>query len=144
MLTGFTTPSDYGITSIIIYRSENNQTAKVFQIGSMAAGSATFVDTGFTTTSRIGNNNLWFTLAPKYIELFNNSLFMSGFSSLLSTVCFSAIGEPEAVGATANFEVRTNDGDLVTGMRSYLGRLMISKLRSFHALTDRDWETNSR
>ncbi len=135
VLTGFTTPMDYGVTSILIYRSENNQSANVFQIGSMAAGTATFVDTGFSLTSRINPPSIWFTLAPRYIELFNNSLFMSGFSSLLSSVSFSDIGEPEAVGATANFEVRTNDGDRVSGMRAYLGQLIVSKLKSVHALS---------
>lgn len=136
VLTGFTTPSDYGITSILIYRSENNQTANVFQIGSIAAGSATFVDLGYTLTSSINPPYIWFTLAPKYIELFNNSLFSAGFSSALSTVCFSDLGQPEGVGATANFEVRTDDGDRVTGMRAYLNsQLVISKRYSFHALT---------
>lgn len=135
ILTGFTTPSDYGITSILVYRSENNQSANVFQIGSMAAGSATFTDTGFTLTSSINPPYIWFTLAPRFIELFNNSLFMGGFSSLLSSVYFSTIGEPEGVGATASFEVRTNDGDRLSGMKSYLGQLVVSKLKSFHALS---------
>lgn len=135
ILTGFTTPTDYGITSLIIYRSENNQSANVFRIGSAAAGSATFVDTGFTLQSAINPPYLWFTLAPRYLEIFANSLFMAGFSSAPSTVFFSAIGEPEGVGATASFEVRTNDGDRLTGFVPYFGQLLIGKTKSFHTLS---------
>lgn len=135
VLTGFTTPGDYGITSIIIYRSENNQSANVFRIGSAAAGSATFVDQGFTLTNSINPPYIWFTLAPRYIELFANSLFMGGFSSAPSTVFYSAIGEPEGVGATNSFEVRTNDGDRLTGFKAYLGQLLIGKTKSFHTLS---------
>jgi hypothetical protein len=135
VLTGFTTPSDYGITSLVIYRSENNQSANVFRIGTVAAGSATFLDLGFTLQTAINPPYIWFTLAPRFIELFANSLFMGGFSSLQSTVAYSAIGEPEGVGATASFEVRTNDGDRLTGFKTFLGQMLIGKTKSFHALS---------
>lgn len=135
ILSGLTTPTGYGITSIIIYRSENSLTSDVFQIGTVAAGTATFTDTGFSLSDVIAPPYIWFTLAPRYIELFNNQLFMSGFSSLQSSVYFSDIGEPEGVGITASFEVRTNDGDRVTGMRSYFGQLVLFKQRSFHTLS---------
>lgn len=135
ILTGFTAPSDYGITSILIYRSENAQSLDLFQIAAMPSSQATFVDTGYTLSNSINPPYIWFTLAPRYIELFNNQLFMSGFSSLQSTVFFSDIGEPEGVGATASFEVRTNDGDRLTGMKSYFSQLVLFKQRSFHTLS---------
>lgn len=134
-ITGFTTPSDYGITSIIIYRSENNLLANVFQIGSIPAGGTLFGDNGLTLSSTINPPYIWFTLAPKYIKIFNNQLFMAGFSNALSTVWFSTIGEPEGVGITASFDVRTNDGDRITGFKNYQGQLMITKQRSFHTLS---------
>lgn len=134
-LSGFTLPLDYGITAIIIYRSENNVSAVLSPIQSIDPSSATFIDTGFSLGGSVQPPYSWFTLSPRYIELFNNQLFMAGFSSLLSSVFFSDIGEPEGIGATATFEVRTNDGDRVTGMRSYSSQLAISKLRSFHTLS---------
>ena len=83
----------------------------------------------------LGSQQLWFTATPKYLEIYNNSLFMCGFTGQQSTVYFSAIGEPELVGATQSFEVRTNDSDIVTGQRSYLSQLILFKNRSFHSLT---------
>lgn len=134
-LSGFTYPSGYGITAILIYRSENNLTADVFQIGSINPPSVAFTDTGFTLSTAIQPPYIWFTLAPRYIEIFNNQLFMAGFSSLPSTAYFSDIGEPEGVGATASFEVRTNDGDRITGMRAYAGALAMFKQKSFSVLS---------
>lgn len=79
-----------------------------------------------------------FTLAPRYLEIFNNQLFMAGFSATPSTVWFSDIGEPESIQPDNNFEVRTNDGDVVTGLRAYLAQLVIFKQRSFHVLSGDD------
>jgi hypothetical protein len=144
VLTGFTVPSGYGISAIIIYRSENNLASTVSQIAIIPAGQTTFTDTGYTGSPGASLSNLsdilsppyiWFTLAPRYIELFNNQLFMAGFSSLQSTTYFSDIGEPEGVGITASFEVRTNDGDRITGMKAYNSGLMFFKQRSFHQLS---------
>lgn len=135
ILSGITTPTGYGITAIIIYRSENSLFQSLFQIATIAPGTATFIDTGLTLTTGINPPYLFFTLAPRYIELFNNQLFMSGFSSQQSTVVFSDIGEPEGVGVTASFEVRTNDGDRMTAMKSYFSQLCLFKQRSMHTLS---------
>lgn len=135
VLTGFTVPSGYGITAIIVYRSENNLTSDVSQIAMFPASQATFIDPGYTLSTINAPPYIWFTLAPRYIELFNNQLFMAGFSSMQSTVDFSDPGEPEGVQLTSNFEVRTNDGDRVTGMKSYGSVLTIFKQRSFHTLS---------
>lgn len=134
-LSGFSLPVDYGVTAIIIYRSENNVSSVLSPIATIPASSATFIDTGLTLGPGIQPQYSWFTLAPRYLELFNNQLFMGGFSSLLSSVFFSDLGEPEGVGLTATFEVRTNDGDRVTGLKSYSSQLAVSKLRSFHTLS---------
>ncbi len=76
-----------------------------------------------------------FTMSPRYLEVFNNSLMMSGFSSQLSTVWFSEVGEPEGIEPTFSFEVRTNDGDKLYGQKSYQGGCIFFKERSLHKLT---------
>lgn len=73
--------------------------------------------------------------APKYLETYQNRLFLAGFSTTPSTVWFSDLAEPEGYAADFNFEVRTNDGDYVTAIRAYSTRLYIFKKNSFHALS---------
>lgn len=80
----------------------------------------------------------WFTLMPRWLEIYNNQLFMAGFSNTPSVIWFSDIGEPEGVDPTFNFEVRTNDGDRISGLKSYLSQLFMFKEKSFHALSGDD------
>jgi hypothetical protein len=75
---------------------------------------------------------------PRYLEVYNNQLFMSGFSAFLSTVAFSDIGEPESIQPENTFEVRTNDSDRVTGKKAFLNSLIIFKKNSFHRLAGDD------
>lgn len=131
---GLTTPLFYGITQLIIYRSLNAQTDALYQIGSINPNTTSFFDTGFTASTQINPTYVWFTLAPRFMEVFNNQLFMAGFSSTPSTVWFSDIDEPEGVGATASFEVRTNDSDRITALTSYGAQLTIFKQRLFFSL----------
>lgn len=132
-LSGFTTPTGYGITAIAVYRTGAGL-SDLFRVGFHPVGGATFVDTNLSL-GVAAPEYTWFTMAPKYMEIFNNQLFMAGFSSQLSTVWFSDIGEPEGVKANYSFEVRTNDGDKITGLKAYNGALMVFKERSFHVLT---------
>lgn len=74
------------------------------------------------------------TLVPTLLEIYNNQLFMAGFTQAPSTVQFSDIGEPESVQPGFNFEVRTNDGDVLTAFKPYQSQLFMFKQRSFHAL----------
>lgn len=71
---------------------------------------------------------------PRYLEIYKDRLFCCGFSAALSTVYFSDITEPEGFAPDANFEVRTNDGDYLTAMKSYSTRLCFFKKSSFHVL----------
>jgi len=80
------------------------------------------------------------TMVPKYLEIYNNQLFMAGYSNLLSNIFWSNIGEPEAVAPESFAEVRTNDGDRIVGLKSYLSRLYIFKLKSVHVLSGQDPE----
>lgn len=78
------------------------------------------------------------TLPPRYLEVYNNQLMSAGFSQAPSTVQFSDIGQPESVQPENNFDVRTNDGDRITGIRSAFQQFFIFKRNSFHALSGSD------
>jgi len=133
-LSGFTTPTGYGITAIVIYRTDPNL-GDLFRIGYLAPNGATFIDNNLETSDFAEPDYLWFTMAPKYLEVYNNQLFMAGFSGAPSTVYFSDIGEPEGIQPTSFFEVRTNDADMVTGLKSYNSKLMVFKQFSFHEVS---------
>lgn len=130
---GLTTPNGFGITSLQFFRTGPDQ-LDLFGTTFAPAGASLFTDTGFPLSSRLANDNMYFTLAPKYLELFNNQLFMAGFSSALSTVYWSQIGEPEGIDPTFFAEFRTNDGDRITGLKFYAGQLVVTKERSLHRL----------
>jgi hypothetical protein len=78
------------------------------------------------------------TLAPQFIDVFNNQLFALGFSNAPSTVQFSDIGEPESVQPESNFDVRTNDGDYLTGKKNFQFNFYFFKKNSFHQLSGTD------
>lgn len=140
LYTGLTTPSGYGITAISLYRSEAG-------LNTMFGSTNIGITTSFIDYATIGNreqpNFINFTLAPKFLELYNNQLFLAGFSSALSTFYWSDIGEPEGVLPESFAEVRTNDGDLITGMRAYLNDLIVAKERSLHKLSGENPENFS-
>lgn len=134
---GLTTPVGYGITSLQFYRS-NAGGVDLFGTTTAPANTTGFTDIGFPLSTLVFNNNTWFTSAPKFMELYNNQLMMAGFSSLLSTIFWSEVGDPEASEPNFNAEVRTNDGDIITGMKAYNNALVITKNRSFHKLSGED------
>ncbi|MES1988818.1 MAG: hypothetical protein V4440_12480 [Pseudomonadota bacterium] len=74
------------------------------------------------------------TYIPKYVEVNQNSLFLAGFSNSPSTVWFSEVGSPEFYDPESTFEVRTNDGDKIYGIKSYNNTLLVFKEHSFHKL----------
>lgn len=131
---GMTQPSGYGISALSFYRSSpgGQNLFRTFNTGFTTS----VTDTGASAlTSDPSPPYLHFTLAPKYISLFNNQLFVSGVSTALSTVFFSDVGIGEGIRPENNFEVRTNDGDVVTGTAPYNGAFLIFKEKSFHKLT---------
>lgn len=71
---------------------------------------------------------------PRYSEVYQNRLFLAGFSLTPSTVWFSDVAEPEGYQPSFNFEVRTNDADIITCMKAYATNLYIFKKNSFHVL----------
>lgn len=75
----------------------------------------------------------WFeTNAPKYIEVNQNVMFMSGLSGTPSNVWFSDLGQPEMIQPDSVFEVRTNDGDRILATKTYANQLIVMKENSFH------------
>lgn len=108
------------------------------------ANTATFNFIGLTSWSQFLENNpqsfsgmvgdFFATFSPKYLEISNNRMFFSGFSSSPSIVQFSEVGIPETIGPTSNFEVRTNDGDRIFAITAYNNQVLIMKENSFHKL----------
>lgn len=144
VLSGLTGPAGYGISAIVPYITSPDGVdfagSTIIPFGS--TNTFTF-EINHTTLSRVTDGDpapefLWFTLAPKYLEIYNNQLFSAGFSGLPSTAFWSEVGEPEGVLPESNAEFRTNDGDVLTGMRTYNGSLIVTKQRSFHRLTGDD------
>lgn len=74
------------------------------------------------------------TYTPRFIEVSQNRLFSFGFSAAPSSVIFSEIGQPERSQPEYNFEVRTNDSDVITGGRAYNDQMVFFKRNSFHKL----------
>lgn len=134
---GLTTPASYGISALAFYRSAPNG---VTPVGTTlaAAGALTFADPGFPLTTRELPGNINFTLIPKFMEIYNNQLFMGGFSGALSTAVWSEIGDPESIDPSYNAEFRTNDGDKLSGFKAYGGALVVTKERSTHRVTGDD------
>jgi hypothetical protein len=133
---GLTTPAGFGISALTFFRSEADG-VDLTGTTETPAPAATFNDNA-PLGVRLDSEALYFTLAPRYLELFNNQLFMGGFSTALSTVFWSEIGEPEQVQPESFAEFRTNDGDRITGMKSYLSGLVVFKENSFHKLSGQD------
>lgn len=132
--SGLTTPSGFGITAIALYRSSPGGIDPAFTTF-CPVGTTTITDPGWPITSQLTNPTMYFTLAPRFMEIYNNQLFMCGFSSAPSTVYWSQIGEPEGVEPDFFAEFRTNDGDRMSGMKVFSGSLMAMKQKSIHRVT---------
>jgi hypothetical protein len=141
-----TDSSDYGISVPVRYFTLGSTTGG---LSSLKTNTGAFPDTNVNTYYPLGltlifgpgsvasnqieglkvlNNN------PQYVEAYKNQLFLAGFSSTPSTVWFSDVGEPEGYPIDNNFEVRTNDGDVITSLKAYSTRLYVFKRNSFHCL----------
>lgn len=154
----------YGITGLAVYRAlmptldtggeklrTNLANANFFYIGNFKPG-GTFLDNNlgintpmplnmpfpawdWSITSAGSMISMGQSLVPRYNEVYNNQYCIAGFSGLLSTLYFSDVGEPESIPPQNFVEVRTNDGDRITGLKNYLSQLVIFKERSMHKLT---------
>lgn len=137
----------------VVYRDNGPGTSR-FRVGYIELGtSQSFQNAGFFLDRYDNTNggsliNVDFTdlenscigagPAPKYLELFQNQLFSSGYTNIPSTVYFSDIGEPESIQPESTFEVRTNDGDRILGFKAFQNSMLIFKTNSFHVLNGTD------
>lgn len=146
---GYTIPSGYGIGTSLISNYYGTTLTNFVQTiiyrdngpGTGRYALQTFgpvVDTGLPTSNIPEPTCIFATLAPQFLEIYNNQMFMCGFSQVPSTVQFSDIGQPESIQPQNNFDVRTNDGDYLTGMKSAFSNLFLFKNNSFHVLSGTD------
>lgn len=82
-----------------------------------------------------GNMFSYENYSPKFLSSNYNIMFASGFSALKSTVFFSDTAEPQGYNLENSFEVRTNDGDEISGQITYGYRTMVFKRKSSHMFT---------
>lgn len=139
-------PSGYGITALVIYRSGPGS-LDLFEIGysnsalinsTFGSSNPFFIDLNFPLTSVPAPLIFQMTLMPKYLEIYNNSLCAAGYSGFPSTLFPSQLGEPESLDFTISNEIRTNDGDVISGLKSFQNFLVVTKERSFHAVSGFD------
>lgn len=135
---GFSAPLGYGISGIVIYRGSGTA-GDLAYVDTVPASQTSYLDLGLAVGDRLANDNLWMTAAPQSMELWNNQLFLVGFSALPSTVRFSSFidnaPQPEAFDPLNFDEVRTNDGDKLTAAQAFGGQLVVCKSKSTHAFT---------
>lgn len=136
VVNGLTSWSGYGISAIVIYRGYDS--GPFYAIGTASPSATSFTDTDLPLGTTIASEALWVTMAPQSIELYNNQLFLVGFSAYPSTFMYSDIAEPESVQPDSNEEVRTNDGDYLTAAKAYYSQLVLFKTKSTHALAGED------
>lgn len=152
---GFTVPASYGIglTASNAFLGLSSGSAfvnlAVFRANQNAPTDYFFLQYALVTQPEFGaidrNNvvpgtttvptSLHFTQTPKYIEVFNNQMFLSGFTQALHTVAFSDIGEPESIQPESNFATNTPLGDINSGLANYNARLIMFKEQSVFSLT---------
>lgn len=100
------------------------------------SGCFQLTSSGFTATQSIFNFD-----NPRFTEIYNNQAFFSGFTTNPSSVFYTDIGSVEKMDPSNNFEVRTNDGDKVTCLKSFNSRLYVFKYNSMHELSGNDPES---
>lgn len=153
----------YGVTAVVLYRSTIdgtvltqggigpfNQTSNItgiYDLGSSLTATAPVANSDFYLCNpaplntfpgifnALGTSQPATPFAPRYLEIYNNQMFLAGFSTAPSTFYWSRIGEPEGIVASNNAQIRTNDGDIISGMKVYLGALLLTKRKSVHLLT---------
>ena len=105
-----------------------------FTLSSIGTTFGGWDSSGFGPGASAMSFGFWDTYTPKYIDVNQNVMFMSGFSNAPSTIWYSDVGEPEIIQPESNFEVRTNDGDRIIGHRYYNGNTIVFKTTSFHKI----------
>lgn len=139
---GFTIPPGYGVSSIVPYLEFPG--GGVSYIAGPTPVAFQYADFGGITLWTVGfdhfaspadwENQFNFTLIPSYIDLYKNMLFMSGISSVPSTVWFSNLGEFERLQEENFIEVRTGNNDKIQNMVVFQDSLVVFKNKSIHEI----------
>lgn len=140
---GFTIPPGYGVSSILPYKippgaSSYLQGPTIIPFTLTPQSDGITLYHAFFPEFTVGGNftqNFFFTLVPRYLEVYNNMFFMSGFSTSPSTVWYSNLADPDEVDEENFFDVRTSNGDVITNMIVFQGTMVIFKYRSVHELS---------
>lgn len=139
-----TTPaSGSTITNIVLGSSLGGQTG--LQLGFLGPLANPITETYYPLGITYGNYGTQYALgnpatmekfalnsfAPRYLEVYQNRIFSAGFSGAASTLWWSDVNEPEGYAPDFNIDVRTNDGDQITALKSYQGKLYVFKKKTF-------------
>lgn len=154
VLYGFTVPTGFGYSGVMVqyqkgtslqeapYTYEILNTLKsevpsyTFNVSTFGTGTTYFgVEFDHYTLSASWENQYQFTLMPRFLETYNNMLFMAGFSSQPNHVYMSEIGEPERLKEDSFFEIRTGDNKEITGCVFFQDALIFFKRNSIHEVT---------
>lgn len=108
--------------------------AATFGFGGASSFGGTFAQfNGAPATGFSGMQGDFFsTYIPKFNDVNLNTMWMSGLSTSPSTLWFSEVGEPEFFNPDNFFDARTNDGDYITGHKSFNNQVIVTKEKSFH------------
>jgi hypothetical protein len=151
-------PLDYGITALVLWQSENGNPYQISELTLSYQGLVSNFSETICAVYPIADGDqkivtaiekevddiLHFTLVPKYIEPYNNILFMGGITGHASTTFYGSEGEPEKILTENFFETRTNNNDVITGYKAFLGRILIFKNRSINEVTGSSTENISQ
>lgn len=109
-------------------------TAKDYVYG--ANGVNIFKSSGTTTTILGVTNSTGVPTTAKYIKYANNRMFYAGMATSPSVVWWSEINDPDNVQTYNYINVNVSDGDSITGIFPYQGKIIITKERSTWQLTE--------
>lgn len=116
-----------------ILNTLKNENTFSFNITTFGGGvTYTGIEFDHYTLSASWENQGRITLIPKYLETYNNMLFMCGFSTQPSTVLMSEVGEPERIKEENFFEIKTGDNEKITGCIFFQDALLFFKRSSIH------------
>ncbi len=95
----------------------------------------------YTGDSGFENNAPFVSIAPRFIENYANMMFLAGFSTQPNVLWHSEIASPENVQPENFIEIRTDNGDQITALKTFQSSLILFKNRSIHELTGYSPET---
>jgi len=150
VMWGFTITPGYGISGIIPF-IKYTIGATIFNSATPVAAYLTTFGGGVTywaaefdhpaTDAGFDSNRSSFTIAPQYLGLFNNQLMMAGFSSSPSTLWFSEPGEPDNVQPDNFIELRSGEGESITGLEVFQDAIIVFKKKRVFEISGQDAES---